>query len=482
MGKDNTIQAEQPALLAELQQLLARSRKAFGQERTYRRALALFVGELLTLGRHTVTQLLRSLGAIDEDWSAWYRLFSQPRFEEEEVGAHVVEETLVHVAAGAAYVTTLDSVVIPRTGMQVAGSSWWRGQKTAPFRRGLQRGQRFVEVAWLTPEEGSYCRAVPLRWLPAVTEKATPSVAKPLKEWEAGLAGLCWLRRELDRQGRTKQMLVSIADGNYDVQDIWKGLPERTVLIVRTARNRKLFALPKPPAGPREPGRPDLYGERLPTPGQFLQRRKRQDWNRLTITVRGQLRTLQYQVHGPCLLEGVPRRPLFLIVVRGQTYTTGKRKRRVRYRKPYFMLVNAVWRNSSWQLPFPVAQLLFWAWQRWECEVAHREMKSALGIGEKQCWSKRAALAAVQWGVWTYALCVLAAYRAWGLSGGPKRRGAWYRQPRRWSFTSMWQAYRAALWGEAGFSPLAAQSLANWLKPELWRTGLGNALADPGRI
>lgn len=161
----------------------------------------------------------------------------------------------------------------------------------------------------------------------------------------------------------------------------------------------------------------------------------------------------------------MPTCPLFLIVVRGQTYTTGRRKRRKRYRKPSFMLVNAVWRGGTWQLPFSVTQLLFWAWQRWECEVAHREMKSALGIGEKQCWRKRGALASVQWGVWVYALCVLAAYRTWGLTGGPRRGGAWYRYPRRWSFTSMWQAYRAALWGEAGFSLLCARSLANWLKP-----------------
>jgi len=67
--------------------LLAGMRGAFKQERTYRRAQALFVAELLVLGRHTITQLLRGLGLVTHDWSAWYRLFSEARFEEEAVAA-----------------------------------------------------------------------------------------------------------------------------------------------------------------------------------------------------------------------------------------------------------------------------------------------------------------------------------------------------------------------------------------------------------
>lgn len=481
MNDDITLPAERPTLLQALQGLLARMAGAFEQERTYQRAVALFVAELLCLGRHTVTQLLRSLGLVNLDWSAWYRLFSRGRFAADKLAAHLLRETVEHVPPEKAYVVTMDGVIVPRTGMHVAGSSWWRGLKTAPFQRGLQRGQRFLEVAWLTPEEDSYCRAIPLRWSPAVTAKATPSVAQPCKEWEAGLAGLRWVREELDRLGRTQQTLVGIGDGNFDVQDIWPDLPERTIVVARCARNRKLFALPEVKES-RGAGRPALYGPRLPTPAELLRQRQGQNWTSLTLTIRGRKRVLKYRVQGPCLLEGVPQQPLSLIVVRGQTYTVGKRQPRRRYRKPYYLLVNAVWRDGEWQLPFSAAQLLTWAWQRWECEVSHREMKSAFGIGEKQCWGTRSALTSVQWGVWVYGVCVLAAYRVWGIVGGPRRSGRWYRQASRWSFAGLWQAYRAELWGACGFSPLTARSLANWLKPELWATGLGNALEDPGRV
>lgn len=468
-----------PALLAELWSLLRRAQQAFGQERVFRRAVALLFGELFTLGRHTVTQLLRTLGATDYDWCAWYRLFSRPRFVATAVAGSLLVETLAHVPASDPYVTTVDGVRIPRSGKRVAGSSWWPGQNTAPFDPGLVRGQRFAELTWLTPAEDSYCRALPLRWDPAPTEKAVPAAAAPCKEWEAGLAAWVWARQELDAHDRADQVLVGVGDGNYDVQGIWRELPERTVAVIRCARNRALYALPV--ARPGRRGAPAQYGERLLAPWKWL--RQRRQLTPLTLTIRGRERHLRYRVVGPVLVEGAPERPLFLLAVAGRSKQLGGRHPRRVYHRPVYYLVNAVpAADGSWQLPYPVEQLLTWAWQRWECEVGHREMKSGLGIGEKQCWSRRAALSSVQWGVWVYSLCVLAAYRTWGITGGPRRSGRWYRHARRWSFAAMWQGYRSALWEEAEFLPLCAGTLDKWLKKETWLTGLHNSLADSGHI
>ncbi len=46
-------------------------------------------------------------------------------------------------------------------------------------------------------------------------------------------------------------------------------------------------------------------------------------------------------------------------------------------------------------MPLPIDTLLAWLWQRWELEVAHREMKSSFGVGEKQCWNPHATIASV---------------------------------------------------------------------------------------
>ena len=124
-----------PVLLPELLQLLEGARDCFGQERVFRRALALSFAEFFTLGRHTITQLLRTLGAVEQDWTATYRLFSAGRFDEALAGQYLFKQTLQQVPETEPYLLTGDAVHIYRTGTEVAGSSWVRAPNTAPFRR-----------------------------------------------------------------------------------------------------------------------------------------------------------------------------------------------------------------------------------------------------------------------------------------------------------------------------------------------------------
>jgi hypothetical protein len=95
---------------------------------------------------------------------------------------------------------------------------------------------------------------------------------------------------------------------------------------------------------------------------------------------------MRYQVLGPLVREGLPERPLFLIVVKGMHRKVGKKKQHFNHRGPSFYLVSAIQRDGQWQLPLPIAMLLAWLWQRWEIEVGHREMKTGWEVGEKQ-WS-----------------------------------------------------------------------------------------------
>ena len=119
---------------------------------------------------------------------------------------------------------------------------------------------------------------------------------------------------------------------------------------------------------------------------------------------------------------------------------------------------------------------MFWAWQRWEIEVCHRELKSNFGLGDKQCFNPQAAILSVQWSTWAYALLVLAAYRTWGLCTGPPVPTRWWRGSGRWSFNTMWRAYRAALWGAHDFQPLHLTISANRPEKPLFLMGLTNSV------
>lgn len=132
--------------------------------------------------------------------------------------------------------------------------------------------------------------------------------------------------------------------------------------------------------------------------------------------------------------------------------------------------------------PFSTRFLLGWLWQRWEIEVAHREMKSGLGVGEMQCWNVRSAIVSVQWSVWVYAILLLAGYRTWGLLEGPPTPARWWGGAQRWSITTLWRSFRAALWGTAEFRACWSPSRDNWGEMDAWLAGLGNAVAAAARI
>lgn len=455
---------QNPTLIKNLFALLEAHRRVFGQQRVYVRVVALVLAEVLAFGRHTVTQLLMVLGLSGQDWSSWYRLFSSGRFEAVRASAVVVRETLRHVGADELYVVAGDGTQTPRSSRQLEGSGWLRNLRTPPFKVGIHAAQRWFNCSWLVPAENGYSRAVPLRWLPAFTAKSQPQAHTPCKEWEAAAQCLHWLREQFQQRGRARQRVLFVGDGHYDHRQLWQRLPEGVTLLARSAKNRALYHLPGEQSGR---GRPRKYGERAPSPQQVWQTRR--GWRKLTLTVRGRPRHLQVLLRGPFLRQGAPDCPLMLIVVRG------KDNRRTR-RQPLPFLVNALQdAQATWSLPLPLETLLFWAWQRWEVEVCHRELKATFGLGDKQCWNPRAAVASVQWSAWVYSLLLLAGYRTWGLTHAPPVPTRWWRGAGRWSFNTLWRAYRAALWGQHHFHPLCTPTLHDWGEKEGLLLALRNA-------
>jgi len=115
------------------------------------RAVGLVLGEIFSFGRHRITQGLLSLGVTDGDWSAWYRLFSRERFDEEKLSECLLQESLEHVGVEEPYCAAIDSTSILRSSLKMPGTSWLRDTRFSAFRPGIHRVQRFLQAAWLTP-------------------------------------------------------------------------------------------------------------------------------------------------------------------------------------------------------------------------------------------------------------------------------------------------------------------------------------------
>jgi hypothetical protein len=471
MAEPTTTAASPPAappLLAALVGLLLAHRPAFRREAPYRRCAALVFASLFAFARHTVTQLLTALGLTDADWSAWYRLFSVPRLDYDALSGQFVAETLAHVPVAAPYVAVADGVQLPRQSQRMPGTGWLKAPGSPAWKPGLHRAQRYLHLAALLPRtpEG-YSRALPLRWEAAFPAKAVPGRTPPRAEWEAALAAIRWLREQLDAAGRRAQRLLVLGDGAYAVAALWAGLPAHAALLARCAKNRALYRLPAPE---RRRGARRKYGERAPVPPAWLAART--GWRRARVPVRGRALPLRYRVEGPFVVKGAANRPLSLLVVAGT-----RRGHRLR-RDPAFYLVSAVREGDGWALPLPAEELLAWAWQRWEVEVCHRELKAGFGLGEMQGWNATATEVAAQWQAWAYGVLVLAGVRAWGPTRSPLRPpGRWWRGAGRWSLGTLWRGYRQELWGTREFRALYTGTGDDWAAKAAWLGGLGNAVA-----
>lgn len=425
---------------------------ATAQRRTAHRVLLLTCGYLLVTGRSMLSRVLVVLGLAQEDWSASYRVFNAGRIDMDQLHAQVVAAWVKLWPARTPLVVVVDATHLPRSGKRMPGSGYAPAPRTPPWNRGIHKAQRFEGVSGLTPPtRRGDCRTIPLRFIPAPSPHAEPWAGHdPLKEWEAAIRCLVWLRDVLETLGHGRRQVIVLADGAYTGAPVWNSLPPHTTLVARCAMNRSLFALPDP--APCR-GRPRRYGTQGLSPREQLHATPPR--TTITVTVRGKERHLQVRTTGPWLVQPAPDHPLFLIMVRGIHRRTGTKRA---YRTPLYFLVNAVRdRTGAWVLPASEAALVSWAWQRWEVETMHRELKSGFGLGDQQQSSALGAVTVTQWVIWIYAVLLLAALQDQRRAGRPVATG-WYRG-RRWTPRGVLSQVRQDLWleGPALFAALCRE-------------------------
>lgn len=468
-----------PTLRETLFELLRPYRCVVRQERVFLRLVHLTIGCLLSLGRHSPSQMLVTLGLGKQDWSAWYRLFNRMRISIAGMHEQLIRQLSEVVAATEPVLAVVvDGTQLPRTSRRMPGCGFAHHPRTPFWRRGIHLAQRYVGISALLPRSAhGDSRAVPLRWVLLRTAKTTPMGDVPERgEGSGGVELMHWLRAAWDGVGRREQPLLVLGDGSYSTAPVLAHLPERSALLARCAKNRALFALPTYRAHGR--GRQPRYGERGPTPQQVLQRRR--GWRQEQFMVRGRLVTPQVFLSGPWLVKGAPLTPVMLIVVRGVDRGKGTTRRQ---REPHFFLVTVqMTSEDEWTLPLPLPDLLAWAWQRWEVEVMHRELKSGFGLGEQQAFSEAGAATVIPWMLWVYALLILTGYHCWGLGPGTlPALSRWWR-PRRWSIGTLLHGLRQELWLAGDFQPVWTRSPDTWHEITTWIATQTNAALGVRRI
>jgi hypothetical protein len=332
--------------------------------------------------RGTLTNVLCTSGAQQQDWSAHYRLYSQDRVDESALFSTVIEQVQTALPAGKPLVVMVDDTLVRKTGTHIHGVGWRRDPLGPAFQTNLVTGQRYLQFSAAWPLADGSARTLPIdvQHAPSASKlpkhaDATQLLAHREEQKQRNLNAytlrrLNALRQQLDP---TRSILLC-GDGSYTNQTILRALPAATHYLGRMRKDAVLHYLPEPKAT-GSTGRRPSYGAQAPTPEQLRQDETR-PWQRVRayaakahhdIRVK-ELNHLLWRKAGAALRVRI-------IVIAPLAYRLRK-GHRLLYRNPAYLLTT--------DLETPLAELVQHYLWRWGIEVNFREQKQLLGMGQAQ--------------------------------------------------------------------------------------------------
>lgn len=371
-------------LLDKLLELMAGWSECLPRVATLCNAQRVAISQLLPTSRHTITAGIAAVGREQQDWSATYKLFSRSPWEPGELFGPV-RRFSADVVSGPFIPLSYDDTAVKRNGRKIPGTQFLYDPQSPPFRANLLHGLRFGHAAFLyrqSPDAAARALPVDFLHLPVVKKpgkRATDAEREAYKEAKKRqnlsqyfVAECHRLRHWYDELGLQATPLLMVTDGSYANRACLTAKMDRVDLLTRTRKNAVL-CFPAPLGGRR------FYGREKFTPQDVRQDNDR-PWQACGVVYGSTQRTVRYkEVNGVLWQGGARRRPLRLIVLAPTAYRTSPRSRRL-YRQPAYLLTT--------DLDTP-AELLIQAYlDRWQCEVAHRDLKSILGIHHAQVWSE----------------------------------------------------------------------------------------------
>ena len=234
----------------------------------------LLVAALLTVGRHTVANLLRTLGPlVPGDSSSYRRVFSQRRWSSWQLARLLTGWIVERLAPDGPLLLAGDDTVDEHRGPKVYG----KGRHRDPVRSthsytAFRWGHKWVVVALLV--RLPFCRRL---WaLPILValyraehkgrrHKTPPELLRQLLR-----VLLRWL---------PQRPLVCVADGNYATHDLARLAarhPDRLTYVSHFYADAALYQTPpKTAPGGKRKGRPRQKGQKLPSPAAVVAWTKR---------------------------------------------------------------------------------------------------------------------------------------------------------------------------------------------------------------
>lgn len=382
-------------------------------EPTYKKALILVIGTLLSKGRRTVTSALRAMGLEQESgWSKYHHVLNRAEWSGLAV-SRILLLLLVEtfVASRASIDISVDETLERRWGPKISKRGHWRdslasGRKMNVSTSGL-RWLVFavvVKVPW-----SSLYWSLPFLSILLTTPKVSAKLGKRHKTVAQRTGQVVyWLRRTLP--GRQIHL---IGDGAYSVIRLGLKCQSNGVTLIAPLRlDARLFDHPPSrlaPDGKKRRGRPPCVGQRLPnletvaTLASTCWHRGRVDW------YGGKTEVVDWAT-GTALWYSTGTPPLHIrwVLVRdpeGERPTVA-----------YFST------DIHQSAPTVIADFV----KRWSHEVTFEEVRAHLGVETQRQWSDKAIERTTPALLGLYSLTVLMAFAFHPDGSIPLPQAAWY--------------------------------------------------------
>lgn len=395
--------------------LLSGWKDVFSQERTLHRAIEDAVATPCSLGRRTISRTICVLDRQQQDWSADYKIFSRSKWNEDALFSPVIPGYLKRYPKGPVPVG-FDDTKLPKSSRKIKSVFWQRDPMSPPFHANLILAQRFIQASVLFPhyQDGDYdARSIPVRFreAPALKKPGKRASVAEQKEYNKKkkyfnlstqtLKVIYDIRSEIDLAGGSDRRMLSVFDGSFCNQTIFRTDLDRIDLIARCRKDAKLCMQARP-------GERRKYSTEKFTPEQI---RKNETilWKKTKARFGGKTRKIRYkQVIGLLWQRGAGLRHLRLIVISPQPYKLSPHSR-TNYRQPAYLL--------STDCISPAKVLIQSYLDRWQIEVNIRDEKSILGVGQAQVHSENSVPRHPTFVVASYSMILLASIEKFG----PKR-------------------------------------------------------------
>jgi hypothetical protein len=390
--------------------------------------VTLVIGWVLTVGKHTVSQVILTMRLHESrHFASIYRFLGKGQWCIDWVCRclfRIMAEILV--AEGVEIVVVLDDTLNKHCGKKICGAGWqYDGSAPKQSKKAKQtsHGVCFVIIGLAIRLPGIsdrvFCLPYAARlWWPEkakVKPQALPYKTKP----QLGL-DLINLTHSWLKEGERLKVVTDLA---YCCETVLKGRPQGVHVTGRMKPSSALFGLLEAPAV-RRLGRPRKKGDRLPTPAAMF-RDRNLTWSEINVHCYGkEIRLLVHQLKA-VWYHSAGEEAISVVLCRDPD---GKYADTVLFDTDVTASAKDIVERYA---------------ARWSIEITNREAKQLLGAADPQCRKENSVIRAPMFAYWSYSFVVLWFVQQFSTAKNLVADPApWYRQKKNFTFSDMLAAAR----------------------------------------